>query len=134
MHWKCYCSCTCISACTEEKPLHRYISVDTTTNSETILTYHLVAALTGLHVDENGNHSSRPISCDNCSQLANSLSSNQVGGYSTVQYITVQSSTAWQSIVQLNNYSAVHYCTVGLGMYKNIHSRSSTIECFSFEG
>lgn len=62
--------------CAESKPLHRYISVDTTTNSETIITYALAASLTGRFVDEEGNPSDVHMPCGNCSGLAKRWSEN----------------------------------------------------------
>ena len=68
---------------TEHRPLHRYVTVDTTTNSETIIAYALAASFTGTRVNESGNpfnESGNPfnesIPCGDCSRLADQLSKN----------------------------------------------------------
>jgi nicastrin len=56
----------------EPKPLHRYISVDTTINSETIITYALAASFTGVRL--NSSDGSETMPCSECSDLAQQLS------------------------------------------------------------
>ena len=60
----------------EPQPLQRYITVDTTTNSETIITHALLANLTGQRVDWEGEPSDLPMPCSNCSKLSDQFSKN----------------------------------------------------------
>lgn len=64
----------------EQQPLHRYVSVDTTTNSETIITHALLANLTGVKLG-NGTKSMK---CSDCSDLINELTKNDNVCFSSI--------------------------------------------------
>ena len=66
----------CVMCLAEPQPLQRYITVDTTTNSETIITHALLANLTGQRVDWEGQPSDLPMPCSNCSKLSDQFSKN----------------------------------------------------------
>jgi hypothetical protein len=59
---------------TESRPLHRYVTVDTTTNSETIITYALAADFTGVYINGSGDVTNDSIPCGECSSIASQLS------------------------------------------------------------
>ena len=64
----------------EDKPLQRYVSVDTTTNSETIIAHALAASFTGVRVGPS-NNTDMPFPCSECSDIADQLAENDsVGG------------------------------------------------------
>jgi nicastrin len=58
----------------ENRPLHRYVTVDTTTNSETIITYALAADFTGVYINGSGDVVNDSIPCGQCSSIASQLS------------------------------------------------------------
>lgn len=94
----------------EDEPLQRYVSVDTTTNSETIITYALVAEFTGVRVNPSGNPNT-PFPCSECSDYANELSKNDSVCFSNMYPLC--------TLHTLHNTSAYVYTCYGLCMYTN---------------
>lgn len=64
----------------EPKPLHRYVTVDTTTNSETIITHALLANFTG----EKLGNGSKSMKCSDCSDLIDELTKDDNVCFSSI--------------------------------------------------